>query len=361
VRYALRWCASWLAKAFVFVMICAAGSISAAAQSWFDQLFGASPARPVLQAPSQRLTVPGFARSVTGPLTQVEPDFGEHDDANGKSSTRRGRALRDDGKTYQTMCVRTCDGYFWPATYPVSRSDFKQEAAVCQATCGAETRLFYRPDPGTDPEEMRDIDGRSYGATPNAFRYRKGLIDGCACKPMPWSDGERARHESYALIEAEKVLRREVAEAERLAGINAAAEALAAKIASLEPKPAPPVWPEVFVSPGDDVVVHALALAAAVPVVLAIEPIVIVSAVVVPERVDDVPVDVVEVPVLPRSRAKARREVANVVPPVREKRVAAPALRSIAKVQMVVAQPQPAGGLFGLGAGGGKYTYPGDR
>jgi Protein of unknown function (DUF2865) len=338
-------------------MLCGVGSIPAAAQSFFEQLFGSSPPRPVLQAPPQRLSVPSFVRPSAG----AQSVTGDDDEGGARTPAQRNRDVRDDGKSYQTMCVRTCDGYFWPATYPVSRSDFKREADSCQATCGAQTRLFYRPGPGTDPEEMRDIDGRSYGATPNAFRYRKGLIDGCACKPMPWSDGERARHESYALIEAEKVLRRELVEAERVAAITAAAEQLAAKIASLEPRPQPPERPEIFVSPTDNDVAYALALAAAVPVLLEPAPMVVAAAVSAPERGDDAPGDVAEAPVLPRSRTKARREVAQVVPPAREKRVPAPAVRPAAKVQMVVAQPKPAGGLFGLGASGGKYTYPGDR
>jgi hypothetical protein len=364
VRVALRSCASGMAKAIVVVMIWAVGSIPAAAQSFLEQLFGASPARPVLQAPPQRLSVPGFARPSLPALTGAQSVTGDDNEGGARTSSPRSRELRDDGKTYQTMCVRTCDGYFWPATYPVSRSEFQREAAVCEATCGAQTRLFYRPGPGTDPEEMRDLDGRSYGATPNAFRYRKGLIDGCACKPMPWSDGERARHESYALIEAEKDLRREQAEAERVATINAAAEALAAKIASLEPKPARPVRAEIFVSPADDVVVHALALAAAVPMVSVVEPIVVAEAreVEMPERVDDVArLEAAEGPLRARARGKARREVAGVVPAAREKRATAPAVRPVAKVQMVVAQPKASGGLFGIGAGGGKYTYPGDR
>jgi hypothetical protein len=344
-------------------MMCAAGAIPAAAQSFFEQLFGSSQQRPVLQAPPQRLSVPGFVRpSAGGSLTGAQSVTGDDDEGGARSPSQRTRASHDDGKSYQTMCVRTCDGYFWPATYPVSRGDFKREAAVCQATCGAETRLFYRPGPGTDPEEMRDIEGRSYGATPNAFRYRKGLIDGCACKPMPWSDGERARHESYALIEAEKVLRREQQEAERVAAINAAAEALAAKIASLEPKPELPVRPEVLVSPHDDNVEIALALAAAIPDLSPVAPLVVAAAPEVAAQLAEAD-DVSQPEVIARksSRIKARREVAEVVSPVREKRVPAPAIRPAARVQMAVTQPKSGGGLFGLGAGGGKYTYPGDR
>ena len=125
----------------------------------------------------------------------------------------------DGSGKYQTMCVRTCDGYYWPLRYPSTRSEFKQDEASCQATCGAETRLYYRSGPGVDAEEMTDIDGQSYGASATAFAYRKGLINGCTCRPMPWSDGERARHEGYVLAEQEKALRAAQAEAEKAAAI----------------------------------------------------------------------------------------------------------------------------------------------
>ncbi len=339
-------------------MICAAGSTPAAAQSLFEQLFGsASPPRPTLQSAPHRLGTVGVARPSAAPLTGTQATAGDDDDdANARLRMRRGHDQRDDGKTFQTMCVRTCDGYFWPASYPVSRSEFQREANVCQASCGAQTRLFYRPGPGTDPEEMRDVEGRSYGATPNAFAYRKGLIDGCACKPMPWSDGERARHEGYALIEAEKRLRAEQAEAERVAAIQAAAEALAARVASLEPKPELLVRSEAFVSPEGNAAAGALAFLAAVPILM---PEVAGPSVV--AEVAGAGIAASEVAVRKRPEIRARREIAATVPVARDRRTVGLTARQANQVQMVVSQPKPAAALFGLGAGGGKYSYPGDR
>ena len=69
---------------------------------------------------------------------------------------------------------------------------------------------------------MRDLDGNSYGASATAFAYRKGLVNGCACRPMPWSDSERARHERYALLDAEQKLRVAEADTNRVAAAQAA-------------------------------------------------------------------------------------------------------------------------------------------
>jgi hypothetical protein len=38
----------------------------------------------------------------------------------------------------------------------------------------------------------------AYTALPNAFKYRKTLVDGCRCRPQPWSEAELARHRAYA-------------------------------------------------------------------------------------------------------------------------------------------------------------------
>jgi len=48
---------------------------------------------------------------------------------------------------------------------------------------------------------MVDLTGRRYDQLDRAFVYRKKLIDGCACRPMPWTAAERARHNRYAYAE----------------------------------------------------------------------------------------------------------------------------------------------------------------
>jgi hypothetical protein len=39
--------------------------------------------------------------------------------------------------------------------------------------------------------------GSPYAQTPTAFVYRKKLVEGCACKPAPWSAETAARHQGY--------------------------------------------------------------------------------------------------------------------------------------------------------------------
>jgi hypothetical protein len=100
--------------------------------------------------------------------------------------------------TYRTMCVRLCDGFYFPISNAVPGSSLARDADACAASCTSEARLFYYPNGGGDVEGMVDLTGMAYAALPNAFRYRKALVEGCRCRPQPWADSERARHRAYA-------------------------------------------------------------------------------------------------------------------------------------------------------------------
>jgi hypothetical protein len=103
--------------------------------------------------------------------------------------------------TYRTLCVRTCDGYYFPISFSTTRSQFARDADKCTANCGSEARLFYHANPGGKVEDMVDLSGLGYASLPNAFKYRQSLVSNCACKPEPWSDAEAERHRGYARTE----------------------------------------------------------------------------------------------------------------------------------------------------------------
>jgi len=85
--------------------------------------------------------------------------------------------------TVRTVCVRTCDGYFWPVSYSTVPDFAGNDAEQCQAQCpGTEVRLFSYANPGQEPEQMVDLLGQPYSALPNAFRYRKEFDQSCSCK-----------------------------------------------------------------------------------------------------------------------------------------------------------------------------------
>jgi hypothetical protein len=114
-------------------------------------------------------------------------------------------AWQEDFGTYRTVCVRLCDGFYFPIGDNVRRGRLYADNRACMRRCDGEARLFYYPTDGGSVETMVDLAGRSYRALPNAFRYRKALVSGCACKPAPWSPEETARHQGYVAGAAQSV------------------------------------------------------------------------------------------------------------------------------------------------------------
>jgi hypothetical protein len=107
-------------------------------------------------------------------------------------------AIPRAGATYRTLCVRLCDGFYFPISFAVSLSSLGRDAEQCQASCGTEARLFYHANPGGSVETMFDLSGRAYSALPTAFTYRKTLVAGCRCRPQALPSQTTAAAEGMA-------------------------------------------------------------------------------------------------------------------------------------------------------------------
>ena len=88
------------------------------------------------------------------------------------------------GGSYRTVCVRTCDGYYFPINHATTSDRFRADAAQCAAMCpAAETKLFVHGQSG-GAESMVDRVGRPYRAMPYAFRHTQQSYrpnDSCSC------------------------------------------------------------------------------------------------------------------------------------------------------------------------------------
>ena len=125
------------------------------------------------------------------------------------------------GRGYRTICVRLCDGYFFPINQSTKRRNFHRDAELCQSRCVGETKLFYTPRGAPDIKRAVDMSGLAYKNMANAFLYKKRIVRGCFCRAKPWSPQERARHRMYAWEAEQKAHkeRRERLESERQAVI----------------------------------------------------------------------------------------------------------------------------------------------
>ena len=96
-------------------------------------------------------------------------------------------APRNLSGTFRTMCVRTCDGYYFPVSWSVSQGAFERDQNVCQAMCpGTEVELHYHRVNGEESEDMVSVaTGLPYRQMSNAFRYRQpnaSLPKSCGCE-----------------------------------------------------------------------------------------------------------------------------------------------------------------------------------
>ncbi len=109
----------------------------------------------------------------------------------------------DSGGPYRTVCVRTCDGFYFPVRARAKRKNFAADVRSCRAACGTDAKLYYAPAyTAAGADALVDLAGRKYSDLPHAFAYRKALTAGCTCKPVPWSVEEAQRHRVYAEQEA---------------------------------------------------------------------------------------------------------------------------------------------------------------
>jgi hypothetical protein len=93
--------------------------------------------------------------------------------------------------TYRTVCVRTCDGGYFPISFATVPARFPDDEKSCKALCPAtEAQLFAYRNPGEDINQAVSTNGQPYTALPNAFRYRTEFNPACACKApgQTWSD-----------------------------------------------------------------------------------------------------------------------------------------------------------------------------
>ncbi len=88
--------------------------------------------------------------------------------------------------SYRTMCVRTCDGYYFPISFSARQSDFNRDRLICESMCpGTEVQLYYHSVPDQESEDMISLAGQAYTDHPNALRYRSTSAvrePACSCR-----------------------------------------------------------------------------------------------------------------------------------------------------------------------------------
>ncbi|HXH45228.1 MAG TPA: DUF2865 domain-containing protein [Bradyrhizobium sp.] len=103
--------------------------------------------------------------------------------------------------TFRTVCVRTCDGAYFPISFATVPARFGDDEKTCKALCpAAEAVLYTHRNPGEDMNAAVSIGGQPYTALPTAFKFRSEFNPSCSCKAagQSWADALKSADDKAA-------------------------------------------------------------------------------------------------------------------------------------------------------------------
>ena len=142
--------------------------------------------RSVLIALAQNNCGAQYANAVRGQGNFLDNLFGGNGNPNAPPAD-----LGPQSGTFRTVCVRSCDGAYFPISFATVPARFPDDEKTCKNLCpAAEATLFTYRNPGEDMNQAVSVNGQPYSSSPNAFRYRQEFNPSCACKAVgqTWSD-----------------------------------------------------------------------------------------------------------------------------------------------------------------------------
>ena len=147
-----------------------------APQNFFEELFG-------LDASEEPPEIRGQSPEDSG----IPPEPGVDDVEGGRLG----------GST--AICVRDCDGGFFPAGFYANSANLEELDGLCKALCPNASVKLYTRSQWRNLDDAVSIDGARYSEHPNAFKFQTSYDPACGCKPpnKSWSE---------ALADAEAIL-----------------------------------------------------------------------------------------------------------------------------------------------------------
>lgn len=144
--------------------------------------------RAVLAALSQNDCGPQYRQAAATPRAFFDSLFGNNQGQPGEAT----------GSSFRTVCVRTCDGSYFPVSFSTNPARFSEDEKTCQRMCpAAEVMLFSYPNPGGDITQATSIGGQPYTQLPNAFKFREKFDNSCSCRRPgeSWADAMKGTEE----------------------------------------------------------------------------------------------------------------------------------------------------------------------
>ncbi len=171
---------------------CRERSRDAGAPPDYDGLFGSAPPRES-GAPRDY--------SPSGPAREQndEPSDGMSDETFKAELEGDGQGGDHRAGGGMAICVRDCDGGFFPVSYSARGANLDELDSLCKALCPNTEATLYTMKRWSDLNSAVSLKGDSYADHPNALKFQKTLVPSCGCKPPDKSWAE-------ALAEAERIL-----------------------------------------------------------------------------------------------------------------------------------------------------------
>src|ERR1700680_46594 len=195
--------------------------------------------RSILLALAQNNCGPQYANAVRGPGNFFDNLFGN----NNNNPAAPSADLGPQSGTYRTVCVRTCDGGYFPISFATVPARFPDDERTCKALCPAtEANLYAYRNPGEDINQAVSTNGAPYTALPNAFHFRTEFNPSCACKAagQTWSDALKSIDDKAAAEQqGDIIVTEESAKKMSRAPTKPAAAAAQKGAAPAAPDPAP--------------------------------------------------------------------------------------------------------------------------
>jgi hypothetical protein len=106
------------------------------------------------------------------------------------------------GTTYRTVCVRTCDGFYFPISFSTTQARLRDDEQICLRSCpGTEVALYSHRNPGEDMQQATSLGGTLYTQLPNAFKFRTSYDAACSCRRPGESWADALKHLDDRTIE----------------------------------------------------------------------------------------------------------------------------------------------------------------
>ena len=142
----------------------------------------------MLLALAQNNCGPQYANAVPGPGNFLQNLFGGG--SNNPIAPPAGDLGPQSG-TYRTVCVRSCDGDYFPISFATIPARFPDDERTCKALCpAADANLFTYRNPGEDMSQAVSINGQPYTLAAECISLSPGvqsdlLVQGSPEKPGP--------------------------------------------------------------------------------------------------------------------------------------------------------------------------------